>query len=129
MYFGGMIFFENSFNLITAPERDGLDPAPRLVLDTIIFHTFILMNLFNQINCRVVDSDEKSELNIFRTLFTHFIFIIILGGEFALQMFIIAMSGNKLGTELFGVAPLTANQKLTCWILGACSLIVNIIGK
>jgi len=48
MYFGGMIFFEEPLNLVTAAKRDELlNPMPRLELDTIIFHTFILMSLFN----------------------------------------------------------------------------------
>jgi len=48
MYFGGMIFFDEPLNLVTAPKRDELlNPTPRLELDTIIFHTFILMSLFN----------------------------------------------------------------------------------
>lgn len=57
MYFGNLIFFEESFNLIYTPLRspEG-EPTKRLVLDTICFHTFILMNLFNMINCRVVDA-------------------------------------------------------------------------
>jgi len=57
MYAGPFIFFESSFNPITEPLRnDSGEPTNRLVLDTIIFHTFILMNMFNQINCRVVDA-------------------------------------------------------------------------
>lgn len=140
MYFGGMIFFEESFNLVTAAKRDDLlNPMPRLELDTIIFHTFILMSLFNQINCRVVDSDELSDMNIFRTLITvdfkkgifevHFAFIIVLGFEFFIQNFMMIMSNNKLGSSLLGVAPITANQNLTCWLLGASTLLVNIILK
>lgn len=84
------MFFEKSFNLITEPPRNELlGPTDRLRLDTIMFNTFILMNLFNQINCRIVDSDEKSEMNIFKTLFTHLTFIVVLGGEFFVQYTII----------------------------------------
>lgn len=130
MYFGGMIFFEEPLNLVTAAKRDELlNPTARLELDTIIFHTFILMSLFNQINCRVVDSDEVSDMNIFRTLFTHFTFIIVLGAEFFIQNFMMIVSNNKLGSTLLGVAPITANQNLTCWLLGASTLLVNIILK
>ena len=78
-----MIFFEKSFNLIYTPLRnkDG-EPTDRLVLDTICFHTFILMNLFNQINCRVIEAEE---LNVFKTLLNNPIFWIVLGGEILLQ--------------------------------------------
>lgn len=90
MYFGNLMFFEESFNLVTEPNvNDKLEPTNRLRLDTIIFNTFILMNLFNQINCRIVDSDDKSEMNIFKGLFTHLTFIAVLGGEFFVQYMII----------------------------------------
>ena len=62
--------------MIYAELRDENGKATnRLVLDTIVFHTFILMNLFNQINCRVVDENEK---NVFKTLFNNPIFWVIM---------------------------------------------------
>jgi len=58
MYFGGLIFFDG-FNLVTTPLRREVEgiyiATDRLVLDTICFHTFILMNMFNMINCRIVE--------------------------------------------------------------------------
>ena len=83
MYVGPFIFFEESFNPITAETRD-LDGnyTNKLVLDTIIFHTFILMNLFNQINCRVVDGNE---LNVFKTLFNNPTFWVVFIFEFFVQ--------------------------------------------
>ena len=82
MYFGGFIFFEHAFNLVYEPLRDesGM-PTHRLVLDTILFHTFILMNLFNQINCRVVDDDE---INVCKTLGNNPIFWAVFLGEFVI---------------------------------------------
>jgi len=79
MYAGPFIFFEKGFNPISEPLRneDG-QPTNRLVLDTIVFHTFILMNMFNQINCRVVDAQE---INVFATLFNNPMFFVIFGFE------------------------------------------------
>jgi len=84
MYFGGLIFFEESFNLISGELRDPdtQKAAPRLVLDTICFHTFILMNLFNQINSRVVDAND---INVFRTLLNNGLFWLVLAFEIAVQ--------------------------------------------
>lgn len=81
MYFGGLMFFEDGVNLIRAPTRgkDGTG-ADRLKLDTICFHTFILMNLFNQINCRVID---PKEMNVFKTLMNNPMFWFVLAGEVA----------------------------------------------
>jgi len=80
MYFGGLIFFEKSVNLIFDPLRnnDG-SPSDRLRLDSIIFNTFILMNLFNQINCRIVSANQD---NVFKTLFNNIWFWFIILFEF-----------------------------------------------
>lgn len=57
IYFGTFMFFDQSFNIITEPIRDPVtgNPTDRLKLNTILFYTFILMNIFNQINCRNLD--------------------------------------------------------------------------
>ena len=64
IYFGSIIFFETSFNIVTEPLRNPLDNAgtDRMKLNTILFYTFALMSLFNQINCRSLDRDN---LNVF----------------------------------------------------------------
>jgi magnesium-transporting ATPase (P-type) len=55
-YFGVFMFFDKTFNLIHGKLRDDKTnkPTDALVLNTIIFHTFVLMSLFNQVNCRVI---------------------------------------------------------------------------
>ena len=82
MYFGQFIFFEKSFSLFDPIRDEDGNATPRLVLDTICFHTFILMNLFNQINCRVVDANE---MNVFLTLFNNPTFWFIMAFEFFIQ--------------------------------------------
>lgn len=63
IFFGSLIFFETSFNLITEPLRTSTgEGTDRMKLNTILFYTFILMNLFNQINCRILD---KNSINVF----------------------------------------------------------------
>jgi magnesium-transporting ATPase (P-type) len=59
MFVGQTIFFngegqQGAFNLINPGDR----AEDRKKLDTICFHVFILMNLFNMINCRVLDTAE-----------------------------------------------------------------------
>jgi hypothetical protein len=124
MYFGNLIFFAESFNLIYTPLRtkEGA-PTDRLVLDTICFHTFILMNFFNMINCRVVDADE---VNVFKTLLNNPIFWGILGFEILIQQLMINAGSSTLGSALIGTAPLTTGMQITCWVLGALSLGVNV---
>jgi len=83
MYFGVFMFFEETFNIVTTKDRDSDDnPTDRLVLDTIIFHSFILLNIFNMINARVIDPEE---LNVFKTLFNNLLFWIVVVFELFVQ--------------------------------------------
>jgi hypothetical protein len=65
------------------------------------------MNIFNMINCRVVDKDE---INVFKTLFNNYIFWIILAIEITIQQVMINQGSMKLtiGSALLGTGPLTA---------------------
>lgn len=55
-------------------------------MDTFIFHVFMLMNLFNSINCRVI---VLNKINVFSSLHHNGIFLIVLGGEFLFQQWMI----------------------------------------
>ena len=105
------------------------EPTPRLVLDTVCFHAFILMNLFNQINCRVLDSQEVTEWNVFRTLNNNIYFWLVFAFELFLQHMFIAGASLSLMSSFAGTAPLTTNQTVICWVLGINSLAVNYIVK
>lgn len=56
MFGGQAMFFEKSFNIITEGEYDKETnlPSDRWRKDVACFHTFMLMNMINMINCRVV---------------------------------------------------------------------------
>ena len=52
MYLGGYMFFDKPYNLITTPLRyeSGANKGQateRLVMNTIMFHTYVLMTMFN----------------------------------------------------------------------------------
>lgn len=79
------------------------------------------MNLFNQINCRVVDPDE---LNVFKTLFNNPTFWAVMIFELVIQNWMIWLAQSDIGSVLVGTAPLHTHQTITCWCLGAGSLIV-----
>ena len=60
MYFGVFMFFDETFNIILTPLRKSdLTATNRLVLNTICFHTFILMNLFNQIKKQTFEPADR----------------------------------------------------------------------
>lgn len=108
-YFGVFMFFDETFNLIASNLRDeNGNPENIVVLDTIIFHTFVLMNLFNMINCRVITPEDN--INIFSTLCNNLYFFIIFGIEMALQNWMIILAEQSLGSAMLGLAPLTRNQ-------------------
>ena len=82
--------------------------------------------MFNQINCRVVDAKE---MNVFKTLFNNPMFWFIFGAEIAVQQLMINAAESTLGSALLGAAPLPVNLQITCWGIGAFSLVVNVILK
>lgn len=126
MYFGSMMFCEKPFDLVTEPPRSN----DRLVINTIMFYTFILMNLFNQFNCRLVDSDaelSKKNLNPFgKSLLYTPTFWLVIVFEFGLTYLMVSAGSSELGSALLGTAELTTVQTIICWVLGAFTLIVNI---
>jgi magnesium-transporting ATPase (P-type) len=99
MYAGHAMFFDEPFNLITEKMRydesdpeNGIvanDPTNKMVLHTFIFHTFVLMSLFNQVNCRLIYEDD---LNIFRTMFNNSWFWLVFIFEMLLQNYMIYMA-------------------------------------
>lgn len=61
MFGGPFLFFKKSFNPITEPARytkgpQNGQPTDKMRLDTMVFHTFVLMTLFNQMTWKVLDS-------------------------------------------------------------------------
>lgn len=85
---------------------------------TMIFHTFVLMNLFNQLNSRKLG---WREINIFERFFNNFKFLLVLFAEFAFQYLIVFYGG-----AIFRTAPLAWDQHLTCFCFGFGSLLVGL---
>jgi len=128
MYFGEIMFFKKSFNLITAPLRDqetekAEDP---LVLITIQFYIFVLMNLFNQFNCRIV---VDKEFNIFKDLWKNYFFILVAAFEFFLTWAMVDIGATTIGSSLIGTANLNPMNHLICWLVGGSTLIIGALIK
>jgi hypothetical protein len=75
-----------------------------MVLNTIMFHTFVLMNMFNQINCRIIAQDD---INIFKTIFNNYIFFIVFIFEMVFQNYMVNSIENGILQTIFGVSSLT----------------------
>jgi Ca2+-transporting ATPase len=88
----GCLFFilfggEQAFGVI---EDEGVDREHnRNVLYTIVFNTFVFMQLFNEINARRIDR----RWNCFERFFSNPIFLVIVGGTIAAQVLLINVGG------------------------------------
>ncbi|XP_035015002.1 plasma membrane calcium-transporting ATPase 3b isoform X1 [Hippoglossus stenolepis] len=81
---------------------------------TIIFNTFVLMQLFNEINARKI----HGERNVFDGIFANPIFCSIVLGTFAVQIVIVQWGGKP-----FSCAPLNIEQWLWCLFVGVGELL------
>ncbi|XP_013876791.1 plasma membrane calcium-transporting ATPase 1 isoform X1 [Austrofundulus limnaeus] len=81
---------------------------------TIVFTTFVLMQIFNEFNARKI----HGERNVFEGVFRNPIFCSILLGTFVVQIVIVQFGGKP-----FSCAPLSIEQWLWCVFLGFGSLL------
>jgi len=98
-----------------------VDRIHKLEHYTVIFHTFVLMNLFNQFNSRKLG---WKDLNIFNGFFNNFKFLLIVLIEFGFQYGIV-----QFGGQIFRTSPLDWRQHLTCFMFGLGSIFVGIGSK
>ncbi|CAI5448926.1 unnamed protein product [Caenorhabditis angaria] len=81
---------------------------------TIVFNTFVMMTLFNEINARKI----HGERNIFKGLFSNPIYYVIWIATFVSQVIIV-----QFGGRWFSTAPLDVNQWLWCLAFGVGTLL------
>ncbi|NP_001129103.1 plasma membrane calcium-transporting ATPase 4 [Danio rerio] len=81
---------------------------------TVVFNTFVLMQLFNEINARKI----HGERNVFEGIFNNIIFCSILFGTFIIQFVIVQFGGKP-----FSCVGLSVEQWLWCVFLGFGSLL------
>jgi P-type Ca2+ transporter type 2B len=116
--------------------------APPTSHYTMVFHTFVMMQVFNEVNARKInngqsftcwladkqcsDSFVHTEANVFDRVFSSPLFIIIVIGTIVVQFLIIvlAWAAPSFGTAL-KVVPLTGEQHAAALLLGANGLLVG----
>ncbi|XP_061470219.1 plasma membrane calcium-transporting ATPase 3 isoform X12 [Rhineura floridana] len=81
---------------------------------TIIFNTFVMMQLFNEINARKI----HGERNVFDGIFGNPIFCTIVLGTFGIQIMIVQFGGKP-----FSCSPLNSQQWLWCLFVGFGELV------
>lgn len=88
---------------------------------SIFFNTFVMLQLFNEINSRKLKNEE---LNVFKDFTNNKLFILILLLTFGVQYLLISFGGRYMR-----VTPLTAEQHLICVALGSSSLLFGFLIK
>ena len=79
--------------------------TPPTELFTMIFNTFLLMTLFNEVNCRKV----HGEMNVFKGILSNPIFYIIWITTFLSQILIV-----QFGGDVFFTTPISLAQWAVC---------------
>ncbi|KAG0366883.1 hypothetical protein BGX24_003499 [Mortierella sp. AD032] len=90
----------------------------RQELDTMVFNTFVFLQIFNEVNCRRLDN----HLNIFSGIQRNNYFIIIFIIMVVFQVIIVQFGGAAFDTEKLG-----GIQWLICILLGTLSIPVGVI--
>jgi len=98
------------------PDLTLLERTRANVQYTILFNTFVFFQIFNEINCRLLNNDW----NPFRGFFDNWMFSAILVFCIAAQVIFIEVGGDALSTRHLNVA-----QWFACLGLGASVLIVH----
>ncbi len=75
------------------PEED--DETQKLLHHTLIFQTFVFMQLFNWINARKIGP----ELNVFKHICNNCIFFIVLILTLIVQILLVDLGGKALQTQ------------------------------
>jgi Ca2+ transporting ATPase len=89
---------------------------------TIIFNTFVLYSLFNQINSRVIND----KINIFNRIFNNWMFIAVTGIELIIQVCIVQYGGLVFKCSLDG---LTSSQWMWCLGMASITFVVSFLMK
>lgn len=125
MLYSVPFWFPNStYSLVNTDFYAGTDASNNMKQHfTILFNTFVMMNLFYQVSCRKLGWNE---MNVLEHFTNNSWFIIILGGEFAIQWLIIEF---PLFQIIFRTVSLEWSMHITCWIFGLGAIGVNLAAK
>ena len=89
---------------------------------TLIFDTFVIYTLFNQVNCRIIDDS----LNTFKRITKGCMFLIVTGFELLMQILISQFGYKIFKCVLWG---LSFKQWLICLGLSITTMVLNLIIK
>lgn len=117
-------FYPNEKDIAEHPERTdwvAFEPTTKVEGYTIVFQTFVFMQLFNQINARKLG---EKEYNVFAQFFNNWMFILILIATFAIQMLIVEFGGRYMRAY-----PLSMKDNGICAAIASFTLVWGLILK
>ena len=117
-------FYPNAEDIKKNPDRTEwvlYEPTAKVEGYTIVFQTFVFMQLFNQINARKLG---EREWNVFASFFNNFMFIAILIITFGVQMLIVEYGGRYMRAY-----PLSMRDNGICAAIASFTLIWGLILK
>ena len=83
---------------------------------TVVFNTFVFMQIFNELNARKI----HGERNVFSSIHTNWIFLTVMAGQTSVQILIV-----EFGSIVFRTKGLTLDLWLWCIFLGSVELVVG----
>lgn len=86
---------------------------------TLFFQVFVMMQVFNQINCRKLKS---SELNVFKGFFNNFLFLFIMVVTVVVQFILVQFGGRAVNCS-----GLSMNLHMFCLFIGAGGLAFGVL--
>lgn len=117
----GQAAFQLAINLLLLYNPQIFFPGCRVDSErhmTIFFNTFVMCQLFNEINSRKING----EFNVFENLFRNYIFLGVMIFTMIVQYFMV-----QYGGEFAGCVPLSSEDWKTCISIGAFSIPVGFI--
>lgn len=103
-------------------EVDGVNvPTQKTRHFTLIFHTFVFMQVFNEINSRKLGNKEY---NVFSGFFNNFLFLSVIIATIAVQILLVEYGGKPVRTS-----PLSYEEHAICLAIGMFSLVQGIFVK
>ena len=118
-------FYPNEEDMLEHPEMAStwvlFEPTAKVEGYTIVFQTFVFMQLFNQINARKLG---EKEYNVFKDFFNNCMFLVIMIGTFGIQMLIVEFGGRYMRAY-----PLSMRDNGICMAIASFTLIWGLILK
>lgn len=118
LFFGKSLFGYNyleSEPFFKKNSEGDMEPTQKTEHYTIIFNTFVFMQVFNEINARKI---APREFNVFSGFFNNFLFLGIILATILVQVGLVQYGGQPVRT-----APLSPKQHGLCIVIGMFSLI------